>query len=189
MVANNMNKKTLVEVNSRYKSSTRIDTAVGNYEQFVDSFILHGTAINVLDTISRDFDGSEQRAYTMTGPYGSGKSTIALYLSTLLSGKVDSRNHAIKKLQKADSAFKQFHKRMQVKNGWKTVTHVCGLESPANAILINILNAFKAKYDLEEINKLNDEECLTRIRSVLDSSKGKHDGVLHLHDEMGKALD
>ena len=48
---------------------------------------MHGTAVNVLDTLSRDFSGSEQRAYTLTGPYGSGKSTIALFLSSLLSSK------------------------------------------------------------------------------------------------------
>ena len=62
--------RNLIDINQRYKSSTRIDSEFSNYQPFFDDFILHGTAINVIDTISRDFAGSEQRAYTIKIPHG-----------------------------------------------------------------------------------------------------------------------
>ena len=122
-----------ININQRYKSSTRIDSELADYKPFIDDFILHGTAVNVLDTLSRDFSGSEQRAYTLTGPYGSGKSTIALYFSSLLSSNKKERSYATEKLEKADGLLDDFTKRLNVKNGWKVIKHVCGLESPANA--------------------------------------------------------
>ena len=84
--------------------------------------------------LSRDFSASEQRAYTLTGPYGSGKSTVALYLSSLLSSNKKERTYATKKLEKANGLLDDFTSRFNVKNGWKVIKHVCGLESPANAI-------------------------------------------------------
>ncbi|MGK0235169.1 MAG: DNA replication protein DnaC, partial [Psychroserpens sp.] len=88
----------LIDINQKYKSSTRLDNDAFNYKDFIDSFILHGTALNVLDTISRDFTKSEQRCFTITGPYGTGKSTIALFLTQLLSDNKNVRNYANAKL-------------------------------------------------------------------------------------------
>jgi hypothetical protein len=178
-----------ISINQRYKSSIRIDSDLSNFKPFIDDFILHGTAINVLDTISRDFSGSAQRAYTLTGPYGSGKSTIALYLSSLLSENKSEREYAGKKLDNADGALTDFPSRFNVKHGWMIVKHVCGLEAPANAILISIYKAFGLSLDLEEIKSFDDERCLEEIKLTISTQKIKRDGVLFLLDEMGKALD
>lgn len=97
ITANTMS-ESLIAINQRYKSSTRIDVDSANLKPFIDDFIVHGTAINVLDTVSREFEGSTQRAYTITGPYGSGKSTVALFLSCLLSTDSEQRNYALSKL-------------------------------------------------------------------------------------------
>lgn len=177
-----------ISINQRYKSSTRIDSTVNDYALFIDDFILHGTAVNVLDTLSRDFAGSEQRAYTLTGPYGSGKSTIALFLSSLLSPNTSEREYANKKLQKADGILDNFSSLFNVQNGWKVVKHVCGLEAPANAILISLYNALEIEYEIDEVKHLDDEECLIKIKDSL-SNYTHTDGVLLLLDEMGKALD
>jgi energy-coupling factor transporter ATP-binding protein EcfA2 len=178
-----------ITVNQRYKSSTRIDSDIKDYKNFVDDFILHGTAINTLDTISKAYDGSEQRAYTLTGPYGVGKSTIALYLSLLLSPKKAERDYAQDKLSKADKSLTKFPQLFNVKKGWKVIRHVCGLEAPANAILISFYNAFKIDYSISKVKKYSDEQCLEEIKATLASAPKKQDGVLFLLDEMGKALD
>ncbi|MCC4832821.1 AAA family ATPase [Shewanella sp. 10N.7] len=177
-----------ININQRYKSSTRIDGSHIDYKGFIDDFILHGTAVNVLDTLSRDFDGSEQRAYTLTGPYGSGKSTIALYLSSLLSQDAKVRKLATAKLKNANGLLDSFTSRFKVSKGWKVVKHVCGLESPANAILASLYKALEINFTTEEVAQLNDEQCLSKIKETL-AIKQNFDGVLFLLDEMGKALD
>jgi hypothetical protein len=178
-----------ISINQRYKSAARIDGKQPNYQTLIDDFILHGTALNVLDTISQDFSGSEQRAYTLTGPYGSGKSTLALYLSSLLSSNKKEREYATTKLDTADGRFKDFSSRFNVKHGWKVVKHVCGLESPANAILASLYMAFNIDFDLDRVKAFDDEQCLNEIESTLSSKIKRIDGVLLLLDEMGKALD
>ena len=177
-----------ININQRYKSSTRIDSKTTDFKPFIDDFILHGTAVNILDTISRDFAGSEQRAYTLTGPYGSGKSTIALFLSSLLSANKNEREYANNKLVKADGVLDNFPTRFNVKHGWKVIKHVCGLEAPANSILISLYSAFNIEFEVENVKLLNDAQCLKEIKSTI-SINSKSDGVLFLLDEMGKALD
>ena len=176
-------------VSQRYKSSTRIDNELVNFKPFIDDFILHGTALNILDTISRDFKGSTQRAYTLTGPYGSGKSTLALYLSSLLSTNTSERKYAAKKLNKIDGSLNDFSHRFNVKHGWKVVKHVCGLESPANSILKSIYTSLNIAFDSDEIKSFDDEKCLEEIQTALSALNTQTDGVLILLDEMGKALD
>jgi ABC-type cobalamin/Fe3+-siderophores transport system ATPase subunit len=177
-----------ININQRYKSSTRIDGKLVDYKSFIDDFILHGTAVNALDTLSRDFAGSEQRAYTLTGPYGSGKSTVALYLASLLSSNKQERAYATKKLAKANGLLDDLTTRFNVQKGWKVIKHVCGLEAPANSILISLYTAYDIEFDLNEVKILNDEQCLKEIKLTL-AKASKADGVLFLLDEMGKALD
>ena len=178
-----------ININQRYKSSTRIDTNQAGFKPFIDDFILHGTAINILDTISQDFAGSAQRAYTLTGPYGSGKSTIALYMSGLLSKRKVERDYATQKLHQAHGLLDNFSSRFNIKRGWEVVKHVCGLEAPANAILISIYNSLNIEFDLDIVKAFSDEQCLDEIKSALSAQHTKSDGVLLLLDEMGKALD
>ncbi|MCF7519387.1 hypothetical protein [Pseudoalteromonas sp. L21] len=179
----------LVDVKQKYKSSTRIDSQLEDCKQFIDNFILHGTAINVLETISRDFEGSEQRAYTITGPYGSGKSTVALFLSLLLSTIKDERDYAEDSLDSAEGLKSEFPNRFKINNGWKTIKHVCAMESPAHSILYTLATSLKIKIKKDDIRNFTDVECLDLIEEYLNSKKIKEDGVLILLDEMGKALD
>ncbi len=181
--------KLLVDVMQRYKSSTRIDGQLDDSKVFIDNFILHGTAINVLETISRDFEGSEQRAYSITGPYGSGKSTIALFLSLLLSTNKDERDYAEDSLDCAEGLKSEFLTRFKINKGWKVVKHVCAMESPAHALLLSIASSLKVKLNKSDLCNFTDNECLDRIKELLNTKSIKEDGVLILLDEMGKALD
>lgn len=177
-----------IKVNQRYKSSTRIDSKPVDYKVFIDDFILHGTAVSVLDTLSRDFSGSDQRAYTLTGPYGSGKSTFALFLSNLLSSNQNERDYAVSKLKKAGKLLSDFSSRFKVEKGWKVIKHVCGLEAPANSMLASLCMELGVDFERSEIEELSDHQCLNQIKSIIESSEGS-DGVVLFIDEMGKALD
>ncbi|MCZ2723594.1 hypothetical protein O1D97_18755 [Marinomonas sp. 15G1-11] len=179
----------MISINQRYKSSTRIDIDSLDFKPFIDDFIFHGTAINTLDTISREYNSSSQRSYTITGPYGSGKSTVALFLSCLLSTDTELREHALQKLINSQDIITNLEQKFNITHGWKTINHVCGLEAPANSILESLLTAYNIPFNLEEISILNDDECLTKIKDLLQRDTDGEDGVLILLDEMGKALD
>ena len=177
-----------IYVNPRYKTSTRID-GTDNFVSLISDFILHGTAINTLETLSRSYAQSAQRTYTLTGPYGSGKSTLALFLSSLLSQNNTERELAHKKLGSSAGVSQLVQNSFEVKHGWKVIKHVCGLTSPAQSILKSIYEQTKQKVDTTSIVELNDAQCLKQIKEIFNRKTTKNDGFILLLDELGKALD
>jgi ABC-type cobalamin/Fe3+-siderophores transport system ATPase subunit len=177
-----------IYVNPRYKTSARID-GVDDFVTFINDFILHGTAINTLETLSRSYAQSAQRTYTLTGPYGSGKSTLALFLSSLLSQDNTERELAHKKLESSAGVSQLVQNSFEVKKGWKVIKHVCGLTSPAQSILKSICEQINQKIDDTSIAELNDAQCLKQIREIFSRKTTKNDGFILLLDELGKALD
>lgn len=181
------NNNMLVSVNPRYKSSTRID-GTDDYKVFVDDFIVHGTALNTLETISRTFLQSSQRTFTITGPYGSGKSTLALFFSHLLSSNKKIKDYASAKINNSTRLLDSIAE-LSPNNGWKIIKHVCGLTSPAQSILASISKGLNIKIAESVIKSYSDSECLEVIRASLNKKDKKFDGIVLLIDEMGKALD
>ena len=72
-----------LSINSSFQRSTRIDNEIS--KAFLDHFIFHDTSRKVLDQIANSVRNSNQSAFTLTGPYGTGKSSLALYLKALIS--------------------------------------------------------------------------------------------------------
>jgi energy-coupling factor transporter ATP-binding protein EcfA2 len=177
-----------ISVNPRYKTSTRID-AQDNYELFIDDFVVHGTAINTLETLSRSYSASAQRTYTLTGPYGSGKSTLALFLSFLLSKKQEERDYASRKIERNIELTSLLQTSFEVKQGWHVIKHVCGLSSPAQSILKSICLQTNQKIEDAQLVNFNDAECINQIRAIFDRKIKGSDGFILLLDELGKALD
>ena len=177
----------LVSVNQRYKSSTRIDSHLDD-EIFIQEFIVHGTVISTIESITREFTSGQQRVYTLTGPYGSGKSTLAYYLSLLIHQSDKIRELAQSKLIRSglnlniDEAF-------QVSKGWKVIKHVCNLSQPSSALLQTVMDASGTQYNQNELQNLDEESCLSKLKHILNTGFEQYDGVLFLVDEFGKALD
>ena len=131
----------MIRIKQNYKSSTRIDGAVDS-KTFVENFVLHGTALSTLDTLGKEVRNTSQRCFTLTGTYGTGKSTFALFMSLLLSGCKKDRDFAQKKLLAADPS-SSFINELGLKKGWRIVKHVCGLDSPAEGLANSILQALE----------------------------------------------
>lgn len=71
------------EINSSFQRSARIDNTLS--ESFITNYIFHDTSRAALNRIANSFKKSNQCSFTLTGPYGSGKSSLLLFLSSLLS--------------------------------------------------------------------------------------------------------
>ncbi|MGV2839071.1 hypothetical protein [Vibrio cyclitrophicus] len=179
-----------ISINNNYKSSIRLDNLSEDYQDFVDSLILHGTLQGTLTSICHEIEGSAQRAFTVTGPYGSGKSTLAGLLSGIISKEKPIRTKSRKKLKaSADDLLKALDRTFVYKSGWVVVKHVCGLDNPAKAITYSIISQLDSQIERKDIDHLTDAECVEKIRLAINSLGEKNDGALILLDELGKALD
>lgn len=76
----------LVHVNQRFQRSVNL---LADQEEgaLLDSFLLQGSHLSCLNLISDYLVKTSQRAFTWTGPYGSGKSSLGLFLSGLVKGR------------------------------------------------------------------------------------------------------
>ena len=74
-----------IRVARRYQRAIRIDTDLGN-PAALDGFICPQSSAAVLETMARHVAESGHGAFTWTGPYGGGKSSLAVALSAALTG-------------------------------------------------------------------------------------------------------
>lgn len=87
-----------IEVNRQFQRSIQLDADLERTDALT-GYICQPSARNALTVIARHILGSEQRAFTLTGPYGGGKSTLALALGQLAGGTPKVRKQAKKALE------------------------------------------------------------------------------------------
>jgi len=176
--ANELRPESAVRIARHYRRSVRIDADVGRIDA-LEGYVLTDTAREALSVMSRQVAGSNQRAFTWTGPYGGGKSSLAVVLASALSGDAELRQTASNLLGDRIPLFPQ---AFQVTDkGWlvipvvgkrgsvavetaKAIDKVCGSSQPSNP-----------------------DNLVTDL--VAQAESGTYDGVLLLVDEMGKFLE
>ncbi|MEZ8462807.1 hypothetical protein AB6D04_01005 [Vibrio splendidus] len=177
---------------TRHQRSTRIDSDLS--KDFFPGLVYHGTAQTALETLLRQYAQTGQRSYTLTGPYGSGKSTIALLLTGLLHHEASLRNAA---LDVINSQSKKLLKDSIVYDkGWLQIRSVGGLSSPVKTFWNATLAALKEHH---KTNTLYEKYCTLSIHTeselvniweaLFEEAHELVDGVLLLADEMGKSLE
>ena len=92
-----MTMKDSVHIARRFLRSIRIDADLGDAKA-LEGFICPQSSANVLLTMARHVSETGQGAFTWTGPYGSGKSSLVIALSALLNGNADLQKRAAKVL-------------------------------------------------------------------------------------------
>ena len=89
-----MSLKSKVSVRRRFQRSIRLDTDLNDINA-LHGFICPPTYANALETLAQHSSETGQGAYTWTGPFGGGKSSLAVVLSALLSAPGKLRNAAL----------------------------------------------------------------------------------------------
>lgn len=185
------------QIHVNHLLSTRLDTDIS--KEFFDKIVFHGTAYNSLQTIIDSFETSGQSTFTLTGSYGTGKSTLAAVLTGLLHQDGRIRNAARnlvndkKLLKKLDKSF-----NFSDDKPWLIIKAVGGVTSPAELFYKSILKALQDaeliglfQDDLfflpEEIQ--SDKQLVDWIDDVFRALQGKISGSIFVLDEMGKLLD
>lgn len=82
-----------VSVARRFQRSVRVDTDLGRAGA-LNGFVCHGTSKIALETMARFMVEAEQGAFTWTGPYGGGKSSLALALCASISADTKLQTYA-----------------------------------------------------------------------------------------------
>lgn len=164
----------LVRVVPYYQRSIQLSEDIGRQDA-VDGYICHETARSVLHSMVQQVVNTNQRAFTWTGPYGSGKSSLALVFSNALSN-----NHKAQTILRTDT-ITGFDKAFPTsEKGWLIIPVVGSRRSFIAAIS-------------EAVGRISNQECNSKdsIFKILRdlSNSNEHDGVLLVIDEMGKFLE
>ncbi|MGL5370253.1 MAG: hypothetical protein ACRDBF_04385 [Plesiomonas shigelloides] len=179
---------------TRHQRSTRIDSDLN--ADFFPGLVYHGTAQSSLETLFRQYSQTGQSAYTITGPYGSGKSTVALLIAGLLhpDSKIrDSANNTIN-----EQSRKLINESTPYKNGWLQIRSVGGVRGPVETFWNATLKALAEHPNTRDVSNLrkyknaivsSESQLITSWKSLFCEVATLIDGVLIIADEMGKSLE
>ena len=169
----------VVSISRQFLRSVRIDADFGR-EDGLAGFICQGTARGLLGNMAKQLLESNQRAFTWTGPYGGGKSSLALALCSLVSANANLRAKAREVIGCSDddqisSAFSTDEQ------GWLVVPVVGKRADIREAIGMSLDKATGAKKSRHKSSDV--------IANLVAEAERQPNGVLVVIDELGKLLE
>ncbi|MDE0292474.1 MAG: ATP-binding protein [Candidatus Dadabacteria bacterium] len=166
----------VVEINEHFKRSVNIKSDLLNRE-LLEGYICPKSSEEALIGLVKHIKGTGQSSFTWTGPYGSGKSSLVLLLSSVVSQDNSLREMAYSRL--SEEAQQNIHSFFG-KRDWK-VLPVLG--EPASTLKIighsMVINGFC---------KTPPDDNQTLI-SIIENAVDKKNGIAIFIDEMGKFLE
>lgn len=171
----------IVRISRHYQRSIRIDVDLGRPDA-LEGYICHGTARAALGSMSKQLSESNQRAFTWTGPFGGGKSSLAVALAGALA--TDKRIRAKARATLAPELIPDFDKAFPTRRGWLTVP-VVGKRAGV------VQEISKALRKAEGKGTDNRKASASSVIADLCAAPQERavDGVLLVIDEMGKFLE
>lgn len=169
----------IVHIARHYQRSIRIDADLGRSDA-LEGYVCHATATTTIESMCRQLRDSSQRAFTWTGPFGGGKSSLAVALASAIGPDKNLRIKARKALGLA--AIPDFDKAFPTSNGWLVIPVVGRRASIAGEIAKALHRATGA-----DSRKRAGASVITELCEA--SEDKRFDGVLLIIDEMGKFLE
>lgn len=175
----------VVSIKRRFQRSIRID-ADRNEASALDGFYCPASASEALIAMAHQVSETGQGAFTWTGPFGSGKSSLALALASLLgpAGPMRQRARTAMGVQTADDLLKLLSPR----GGAWEVLPVTGRRSNPEAVLgaaLDALDQKKSKARHAVRTQRSKDDLIERLIARETGSQG----LLIIIDEMGKFLE
>ncbi|NVK20675.1 MAG: hypothetical protein HWE30_18445 [Methylocystaceae bacterium] len=169
-----------VKVVSRFQRSIRVDTDMYDAEA-LEGYVCPPSASNALISISKQVASGPQRAFTLTGPFGGGKSSLAVVLGSLLGQKQDNHNKA-RSVLGDKTANVILNNLSRDKNGWITLPIIGSQQTPDDAIVNALI-----KSDL--VTEKDREKGAIALLEEVANKVSNQSGIILLIDEMGKFLE
>ena len=172
----------IVQISRQYQRSIRVDADIGRADA-LSGYICHATATAVVAGMCKQLTGTNQRCFTWTGPFGGGKSSLAVALASALHPDKSLRAKARQALRLDSSA--TFDEAFPVKSGWLIVPAVGRRGSVVAELYAELRRAYG-----KAVDGRSKPNAQTLIAALLDEAKSRpRDGVLVIIDEMGKFLE
>ena len=174
-----------VHVARRYQRAIRIDTDLGN-PAALEGFICPRSSAEMLESMARHVAASGQGAFTWTGPYGSGKSSLVVALSAALNGDKALRRRAASILGRSASTLLTEALPPRTR-GWHILPVVGRRDRPAQVIgeaieAAGLLTGRGPRYWTEK-------PVLDTLEEIAARNPRAGGGLVVFIDEMGKFLE
>jgi hypothetical protein len=201
-----MNLSALVHIHQNGLRSIQVETDLEN-QGIAESYVVTAQSRASLSRILlRLNDPTYGRSWTLTGPYGSGKSFFSLFLMNLTSPRQAGHYHAIEQLKLVDPVFTQ-----QIRDVLQLETAQGLLPVPITGFRASFQDCMKhgflrvirnlgnddflkdAQTELDGWNNRTDSRAIVdwvhRFISIITTSPFNYQGMLMVFDEMGKPLE
>ena len=170
-----------VSISRQFLRSVRIDTDFGR-EDALAGYICQGTAKALLESMATQIKETRQRAFTWTGPYGGGKSSLALMLCSLVGPSQTLRKKAksILDLPSNSPINVAFSSKDE---GW-LVLPLVGKRTSVTDEIRTLLASHSNNFNKKKIK--GNSDVIGELVSIAESHP---QGVLLVIDELGKFLE
>ena len=175
-----------VHVAPRYQRAIRIDTDFGELAA-LEGFICPQSSAEALETMARHAIETGQGAFTWTGPYGSGKSSLAVVLGALLNGQIELRSaaQAIVGERVSSILLRAFPPR---RRGWRILPVAGRRDRPAQVIGEAIADAGLTNGHIATAT-WSENEVLNALEKIAGRYPRAGGGLALFIDELGKFLE
>jgi len=174
-----------VRIARRFLRSIRIDTDFGE-SSAIEGFICPRSSAEVLATMARHVADTGQGAFTWTGPYGSGKSSLVVALAALLNGDAGLQDRAAKLFGR--KLTNTLRKALPTgSRGWRVVPVVGRRDDPVAVVGEAVKKAgLVARLPRGGWTESNLVKALNKAAAEKPRT---HGGLILFIDEMGKFLE
>ena len=197
-----------IKVNKSSVRSVNIAYDLNN-SSILENYLLTPQVLQSFSRIINGLQNNGSRAWTLTGPYGSGKSFFSLFLTKLLTFDRGDRIIALNKLSNVDSILKeQVEEIVKDSKGYFPIT-ITGyrasldecvrssihkaLRQSENSALLKIseqdVDQDNSNPDVYQPNKVRVLSLIDQITQALITTNTDYKGILFVFDEMGKTLE
>ncbi|CAM4160460.1 hypothetical protein [Acinetobacter pragensis] len=168
----------VVSINRNFVKSINLELDFGRLDS-IKEYILQPSALNVLDIMANQISSTQQRTFTWTGPYGSGKSSLALILAGLAGGEKEVRQTISERinLTSVSSLFCS-------EKPWM-ITPITGKRVSIEDILASVLMKLTNKKEL----KIKNRSELIDLYIDFVEEQTDIEGSILIIDELGKFLE
>lgn len=171
-----------VTISRQFLRSVRIDTDLGR-EDALNGYVCQGTAQALIENMAQQIKETRQRAFTWTGPYGGGKSSLALLLCSLVCANKALRSKALGMLNPTQAS--PIRTVFSVQGAGWLVVPLVGKRAKVHEELANALSRAKGNSHSKRKPSIPSDV----IGDLVSSAEQHSQGVLVVIDEMGKFLE
>lgn len=158
------------------------------YDTNCDSYILSTSSVEALRRI---FISNTSNSIAVTGPFGSGKSSLLLFLEALLAKQAEHATCIYKLKEKEPTIFEHYEKLVGIDTKGFLTIKLVGEHLSFKQILFNALHIKKELKETNKFIKANDEASFLALLEILDKEVTKlgYSGVSIFIDELGKVIE